>query len=309
MAPRSHPDKSPAADPRPGPGHPLLVVGQHGLLGRAVLASLRAQGLETWGSTRRPPPWEALTLPLDLAEVGARLPEVPLFRAAVICAGGTGQAACAADPAGTRRVNVDGVLRLAAPLLDRGTRVLFLSSDAVFGADPALAGEDRPPAPLTEYGRQKAAAEAGLLDLDRGRGLVLVCRLGKVLHRDLPLLREWLAALERGRPIEPFADLRLAPVSLAHAAAALAGLACSGTAGVVHLAGEPDLTYADLARSLAGRMGRDPGLVRPVSAPDSLRPLPVHAGFSGGRPQPLASVLHDLLTPAMGGDFRARAGP
>jgi len=283
--------------PRPGPGHPVLVAGQDGVLGRAVLARLRARGLETWGTTRRPPPWEPLTLPLDLSVRNARLPEPPRFRAAVLCAGATGQAACAADPAGTRAVNVDGVLRLAAALLDRGTRVVFLSSDAVFAADSAPGTEGRAPAPLTEYGRQKAAAEAALLDLDRGRGLVQVCRLGKVLHRGMPLLREWVEALGRGQAIAPFADLRLAPVSLARAAAALAELALSGPPGIIHLGGVPDLTYGALAEALAVRLGRDPGLVRAVPAPDALRPLPAHAGFAGGLPQPLGSVLDDLLAP------------
>ena len=82
---------------------------------------------------------------------------------------------------------------------------------------------------MAEYGRQKAAAEAGLLDLDRSRGLVLACRLGKILHRDMPLLRDWQEALEQqGRPIAPYKDLGLAPLSLAHAAEALARLALSG---------------------------------------------------------------------------------
>ena len=77
MAQRSHPEPGLAVIPRPGPGHPVLVAGQDGSLGRAVLARLRARGLETWGTTRRPPPWEPLTLPLDLSVRNARLPEPP----------------------------------------------------------------------------------------------------------------------------------------------------------------------------------------------------------------------------------------
>jgi len=278
-----------AGPPQPGarPGHPVLVVGQDGLLGRALLSRLRALGVETWGTSRRKAPLEPFTLPLDLADRTSRLPRFPVFRTAVLCAGASGLAACAAEPGRSRAVNVDGLLRLAEGLLDQGTRVVLLSSDAVTGADGEL------PALMAEYGRQKAAAEAGLLDLDRGRGLVLACRLGKILHRDMPLLRDWQEALEQGRPIAPYKDLGLAPLSLAHAAEALARLALSGRTGVLSLAGEPG-TYADLARSLAARLGADPRLVRPVAAPSAVSAPP----RAGGSPvQSLGAVLDDLLAP------------
>jgi putative glycosyltransferase (TIGR04372 family) len=256
------------------------VVGQDGLLGRALLARFRALGQETWGTSRGPSLGERLTLPLDLADPHACLPAFPRFRTAVLCAGATGLARCEEDPAGTRAVNVDGLLRLGADLLERGARVVCLGTDAGDG----------------EYARQKAEAEAGLLALDRGRGRVLAVRLGKVLGPDHPLLRSWLTALAAGKPIAPFQDLPVAPLSVDHAVAALADLALSDRTGTLHLAGAPGITYAHLGAAVADRLGAPAGLVRPVRAPEGLS-APA-AGPEADLPrQPLAAVLDELLEP------------
>lgn len=268
--------------PEQRPGHPVLVVGQDGLLGRALLARLRALGTETWGTSRGASLDQRLTLPLDLGDPRPRLPASPQFRAAVLCAGATGLARCAQAPAATRAVNVDGVLRLGGELMERGTRLVYLGTDARGG----------------EYARQKAEAEAGLLALDRGRGLVLVVRLGKVLGPDASLLRAWREALAGGEPIAPYGDLPVAPLSLGFAAAALADLALSGRTGTVRLAGAPGMTYFDLGAALAARLGRPAGLVRPVSAPEEARAPEPAAGAEPDLPgQSLAEVLDDLLAP------------
>ncbi|TVQ44437.1 MAG: NAD-dependent epimerase/dehydratase family protein [Gloeocapsa sp. DLM2.Bin57] len=82
-----------------------------------------------------------------------------------------------------RQVNVEGTVEFAQRCLDRGARVLFFSSDTVYG--PSQPGEapfieDVTLQPLGEYAQMKAEAEALLLPL----GEVKVIRLSYVFWRD-----------------------------------------------------------------------------------------------------------------------------
>ena len=82
----------------------------------------------------------------------------------------------------------------------------------------------------------------------------------------------WAAALRGGRPVEAFADMYLAPVLPEQVAGLIARILAERAAGTWHLTGAGDRTYVDLARGLAGGLGADPALVRPVAADPALFP-------------------------------------
>lgn len=72
----------------------------------------------------------------------------------------SGVMACAKDPVGSARINVDGTRRLAERCADAGIPIAFASSFAVVGAPERLpVTESTPPRPTHEYARQKAAGE------------------------------------------------------------------------------------------------------------------------------------------------------
>ena len=73
----------------------------------------------------------------------------------------SGVMACAEDPVGSARVNVEGTRRLADACAAEETPLAFASSLAVVGAPESLPVTERtPPRPTHEYARQKAAGEA-----------------------------------------------------------------------------------------------------------------------------------------------------
>ncbi len=129
-------------------------------------------------------------------------------------------------------------------------------------------------APHTEYGRQKAEAERRLLALGAG---VAIVRLTKVWAPHVPLLADWAAGLQRHRPVHPYADAVVAPVTLGDAAKVLCRIAAERLAGVHQMSGDVDVRYADVARRLAKRLDVDPALVQPVSsAPEGGEAFPAH---------------------------------
>jgi len=73
-----------------------------------------------------------------------------------------------------------------------------------------------------------------------------------------------------------------APTPAADVAAALVALLQARVAGIWQLSGARDVTYAEIARYIATRIGADPGLVEPIAAAE------------GGMPQG-ATPLHTTL--------------
>lgn len=245
------------------PPSSALIVGADGYVGAGLLRHLRAAGWRVWGTSRRPAAASGV-IPLDLS---GELPELPEVGAAVICAARARLGDCAADPEGSRRVNVDGAARIAAALVRRGAWPLFLSTDKAFdGLVPQRRRGDAT-CPRTEYGRQKADAERAVMAAGGG-----VLRLCKVVSPELPLIAGWRAALLRGEPISPFADMVLAPVPLAHVCALAERLLLARSPGIYQCTGAEDRSYAALAQAIAAVLGADRGLLRPQACDPAAHP-------------------------------------
>jgi dTDP-4-dehydrorhamnose reductase len=242
----------------------IFVVGGNGLIGSALVEAFEARGDLVFATTRRqaadrPERWFSL----DLTDPGVASSAWPDVDVAFLCAGMTTFAACRAQPELAYRTNVVGVVSLATALATRGTRVVLLSSSAVFDGL-------RPRTPLAAertatsiYGRLSAEAEVGVLALGP-RGSVV--RLTKILTEDSPLLRSWMTSLEAHQPVHAFADHRVSPITLQHAVRSLVAVADCATNGVFHVTGSGDISYADIARELARLMGVADTLVHPIKA-------------------------------------------
>jgi len=241
----------------------LLVVGADGLLGGALWRYWLAAGRPVLATSLLEIPEAGPVVRLDLNQGEEAWPKLPACRAAVLCAAIAGLAQCRQQPAATRRVNVTQTLALARRLADQGCFVVFLSTNLVFDGSRPWRRADEPTCPMTEYGRQKAEAEAGLATLgDRAA----VVRLTKVFHPDLPLLRGWRESLQAGRPIQPFADVVCAPIRLEATIRCLAQVAERCLPGIWQLSATADISYAAIAQRLARHGGCDPALVRPQPA-------------------------------------------
>lgn len=236
-----------------------LVVGVDGKIGQALTSALDARGIAWHGTSRRPGNSSQvrfldLEQPIDLGDLG----DVDV---AYLCAALTGQVRCSADPQRARRINVDAPLAIGRILRRHGARTVLLSSNAVFDGSRSWRTEDEPVSPETEYGRTKAEAERGLLDL----GNTTVLRLTKVLSDDNALIKGWIRSLVTGETIKPFHDARIAPIGLGEVVDALVALGKAPVDGIFHQSGARDLPYADIAYHVVARLGADPRLVQPWS--------------------------------------------
>ena len=247
-------------------GIDVLVVGSDGAIGAALVRALRAGGASVHAGTRRPGLAGPERPPVDLAAMDWPALERASYASAVIAGGVTGIAACNADPEGTWRINVDGVARLAESLAGKGTQVILLSTSHVFDGRRRFPGPSDPATPTDAYGRQKVEAERRIFALTGGA----VLRLAKVLTTDLPVLGAWRRDLLAGRPVSPFSDRYLAPVSMAQVCETLDRMRRRRVSGIWQLSAGRDISYAELALVLADRLKADRSLVRPVPQPEAM---------------------------------------
>lgn len=244
----------------------FLIVGGESEIGGAVRRHLADAGLAATATTRRRELVAADRPLLDLSHAPGDWPVPPGTEAACICAAVARVADCAADPIGSARINVEHSVALIERLVARGIHVLYLSTNQVFdGSSPHVVPE-APTSPVSAYGRQKARTEAALLaHLQRGAP-VAILRLSKVVSPGIDLLRGWAEALGAGRRIRAFADMMMAPVPIDLVAAAIDGLLRARAGGVYQLSGPEDVSYVEIGRHIADRIGAPAALVEPVTA-------------------------------------------
>jgi len=247
-----------------------LVVGD-GQMGRAMFQHCKDEGYSVVMTSRK------LTgpdiLPFDLTQHG--WPAFPECRTAVLAAACSRLETCRTRPEETRLVNVTKTAALAAHLSDRGARVVFLSSSHVFDGESRFPLPDDAVSPRTEYGRQKVEAEKAL---DR-IGACTVVRMTKVVHPDWDRIVGWRDRLLSGQPVKAYADMVVAPIFMDQTVRAIIAISRIGLKrGVWHLSASSEMSYLDMARTIAVRVGASASLVEPVSAVGTgLEHLPKHA--------------------------------
>jgi dTDP-4-dehydrorhamnose reductase len=250
-----------------------LLLGGDSEIGAATARTLAERNIAGMATTRRRDrvgaqrPFLDLTAPLD----DWRPPEGTT--SACICFAVARLAACAADPAGSTHINVTQTLALVDRLLAQNIHVLFLSTNQIFDGSRANVPADAPHSPVSEYGRQKAQGEAGLIERMARGAPVSILRLAKVMSPRMVLIRDWIDALKQGKPVRAFRDMAMAPVPATLASDVILALMQNRAEGIFQLTGPRDVSYADTGRYLAARLGADPLLVEETSALDNGLPV------------------------------------
>jgi len=230
-------------------GRRLLVTGASGFLGWNVCAEAVSR-YEVTGTVREHDvalPVGTVSVRVDLAvpdQVEALLdrvrPDLLIHCAALAAA-----AACEADPAASRRANVDVTRTLAGQCAARGVRLVFCSTDLVFDGLHAPYAEADPTCPVNVYGRHKAEAEQCVL----GAGPTgVVCRLPLLFGRGSAasgsILRGMVETLQAGGALRLFEDEFRTPTDGRSAARGLLAAAL-GEARLLHLGGPERLSRYD----------------------------------------------------------------
>jgi dTDP-4-dehydrorhamnose reductase len=208
---------------------------------------------------------------------------------------------CEANSEWAHEINV-GHLQRVLTAMPQQTRMIYVSSDHVFGGDGTY-NEGSPPCPISVYGRTRLEAEH--LVLERAGSLVIRTGLaigpspnGRTGHLDWLRYRK-----QRQLPITIVEDEFRSVVWVEDLARRLMKLASSGRTGIRHIAATRTVSRIELAQYLLNRLGLEP---RFLCESRNHRPTP-HLGrveltslYRDELSQPLSSVLDSQETSLLG---------
>ncbi|GHJ48562.1 dTDP-4-dehydrorhamnose reductase [Catellatospora sp. TT07R-123] len=221
----------------------LLVTGGSGYTGGRLVSLARAAGHDVTGTSHSARA-EGL-VPLDVRDRAAvdRLldelrPDAVVHTAYV---------------QGDWHVTASGAAHVAAAAARTGSRLVHVSSDAVYGGRPQPYTEADPPSPVYPYGAAKAAAETVVALVHPGAAIV---RTSLIVGDDASKQHQLALDFALGRRTGVlFTDQVRQPVSVDDLAAVLLELALGDFRGVLHVAGPTPLTRHELGVLIAARHG------------------------------------------------------
>jgi dTDP-4-dehydrorhamnose reductase len=233
----------------------LLVLGDTGMLGSAVLAEARRRGLESWGASRRG------EVRLDIRDEAALTDTVATLKPDLIvnAAALVSIPACEADPGEAWAVNARPAAVLARAARAASARVVHISTDHYFIGDGKKAhSEDVSVTLINEYARTKYAAEA--LALTHADTLVVRTNMIGLSAS----FGAWaLGVIERDEAATLFEDSFVSILDIWTLSEAILDLGAGEATGVLNVGSREVFSKADLVRALAAAMSRT--LTRAVS--------------------------------------------
>jgi dTDP-4-dehydrorhamnose reductase len=283
----------------------LLITGGTGYLGGALRRLAVSRGYVVGAShhTQAPPPGDSVAwLPMDLREPDAAAAALERFRPDLVI-----HTAFVQSGPDLMAITAEGAGQVARAAAEHGARLIHLSSDVIFdGERPGAYREEDRPAPISDYGRAKAQAEALVATAHPGAAIVRT----SLIYGFQPIDRQTQFALDiaAGRRADRlFSDEYRCPIYVADLAAALIELAGESYVGVLNIAGAERLSRYELGALLAHACGYDPsGIAAGLSSESTLR-RPRNCTLAIGRARALLDtrlrgvreVLRDLGMPVM----------
>jgi dTDP-4-dehydrorhamnose reductase len=247
----------------------LLLTGASGQLGSYLLREGRksAVSVVAWSGHRVGALFDCPLRPVDLADPDVvrsafreARPDVVVHAAAL-----AGVAGCHREPGRAEQINARGSALLAELVERAKVRLVHVSTDMVFEGERGGYRENDTVAPLSVYGRTKAAAEQAVLACPRAVVARVSLLFGPSLVGRPTFFDAQVSALREGRPISLFHDEWRTPLSLRVAARGLLALAASDSVGVIHLGGPERLSRLEMGQRLASFLHRDPAAIVSVS--------------------------------------------
>jgi dTDP-4-dehydrorhamnose reductase len=256
--------------------HSMLILGARGFLGSNLLRE-SARVFDVTGHVRTMPaatdaprglaPHHLVSDDLDGPASIERFLEAIGPDVVVNCAAVANVDACERDRDLAHRVNDELVGWLADACRRLGSRLVHVSTDAVFGGRAGPYDEDSAVCPLNEYGRSKVGGEERAT---AAGALVLRTNLvGWSAVGDRSLLEFFVDRLRRLERTPAFDDVRFRPVTPAQFFEVLVELLEREVSGIVHLTGAELISKFDFAHMVAREFGLSADLIDRRSVVDA----------------------------------------
>jgi len=255
----------------------ILITGATGLLGIALQESIQ-DNVELFGVYHPP---RSLPLPLRAQIRPADVTDMTLMRAifewakpyVVIHAAAIGSVDFAEQHREqTRAVNVGGTQVVAALCREFNSKLVYISSNAVFDGNTPFYSETDPVNPINYYGKLKVEAEETVKVSGASWAIIrpiLMYGWNYPGERQTPVAW-WLQSLRERKPIKVVNNVFSKPLYVESCAQTVWAAVRLQRCGLFHIAGRDHISLYHFALKTAETFGLDSKLIEPV--PDSYFP-------------------------------------
>ncbi len=206
---------------------------------------------------------------------------------AIIHAGGMTRAdACEKEQWQAYVTNVEGTLNLLTNAEEYSSFFLLLSTEFVFDGQKGEYSEDDTTNPLNFYGKTKLEAEEAVQEYPCEWAIARTVLLyGHPYSQKKSFVSVIADKLSKGEEFRLFTDQLRTPTYAGDLAKGIAGIIEKRAKGIYHLSGEDLLTPFDIGCRVAGQLGLDASLLKPITAADYTEPArrPANTGFNIGK--------------------------
>ena len=285
----------------------VLLTGATGLLGRYMLNSTDPRD-EVWGVSRRGGAPGSLNdsthVPLDITDVRQTLelltsvdPDV------VIHAAAEGSVdAIQGNMESFRTLNVRTPSLLANWCESHSRKLVFISSNAVYGGRAEPYGDESDVSPVNDYGRLKVEAELQVREANPSTLIIrpiLMYGWPNIGRRGNPVT-DWISKLRAGQEVCVVEDVETQPLYAGDAAIGVWRAVRSNLTGTMNFGGGQPVSLFDFARLTARAFDLNDALIQPIKSQDlpDLAPRPKQTRFDNRRLQEQLNVT--VKSPAEG---------
>ncbi|MEJ2054534.1 MAG: SDR family oxidoreductase [Calditrichaceae bacterium] len=176
---------------------------------------------------------------------------------------------CEKQPQAADKINNTATENIARWCAQKGTRMIYLSTDIVFDGAHAPYSEKDEPLPINVYGLTKLKGEQAVLKYVNNSVVIRIAlALGKGYHERTNFIDWIMDKLNKKEKIPLFYDEFRNPSPIAHLAKNIWEIALSKETGIFHLFGSSRFCRLDIGKIICKALNYDADLLEPVSVHD-----------------------------------------
>jgi dTDP-4-dehydrorhamnose reductase len=248
----------------------IIVTGGSGMIGSSLIKYLGKHKKYNLISLYREDPTDfdfCKNIKTDITEKKEVL-ELRKFKPDLIihCAALTNIEFCEKNPELAYKINVEGTKNIAELSKICNSKIIYLSTDAVFDGKTGNYDEKSKTNPLNVYGKTKLEGENICLKNGKQNLVIRTNVFGKnIFIKKLSFVESIINSLSQGKEYTAFYDSIFSPISLDYLSEALIELYEKNASGIFHAAGSDTLNKFEFAGLIAEIFGFNKNLVKKIS--------------------------------------------
>jgi dTDP-4-dehydrorhamnose reductase len=239
----------------------ILLIGKESSISILLESRLKNEGFEVLTTSRRGELFDSIKL--DLLDIDSFLNNPPKVDIVIILAAISNFKECRDNFFEANIINYKAPVKLASFYSQLGTKIIFLSTSAVFDGNRANIYSLEPQNARSEYGKMKSLAEQDLLRIN---GNISVLRLSKVITKERNIFSTWKNQLLRGGAITCFKDQYISPIESKLVCDILVLLIKKPNKGIYQFSANFDMSYYELALELSKLISINKNKIKPILA-------------------------------------------